>query len=380
MTSPLISVIVPVHNAESTIEQTLKSVLDQTFTEFEIIVIDDDSDDSSAEIVLKLARDSEKIKLFRKNNEGPGIARNVGLDKASGQWIFCLDADDYIEPTFFEQVKSTIAEDIDVVVTNFATFNQLCKCKFPAGWSHRYTDIFKDDGISRFAWEDAPDLFFEMVQNIPWNKVVRKSLLDDNDIRFLDTYVSEDMSYSIKACTLARSLVRLSAPNVVHREYTGQSAMDLKNEHPIDFLDALADLKEWLTDNDLFIDLRVAFDRWALNAVLYNLTTHDDNEALSLQVKAICNDYFDLFGQYHTDLRNEVFAGLTPDHKELADCLYGWDLSEEELEYRAKELRLLHRDKDRLRRQKMLSGLFRSKKVYNMADSIIRKRRSKSSN
>lgn len=98
----MVSVIIPLYNKEFAITQTLKSVLNQTYHDLEIIVADDGSTDKSALIVKELAKSDRRIKYFYKTNGGVSSARNFGLSKANGEWIIFLDADDEMKPTCVE--------------------------------------------------------------------------------------------------------------------------------------------------------------------------------------------------------------------------------------------------------------------------------------
>jgi len=98
----LFSVVIPLYNKAKYIENTLKSVLNQTFTNFEIIIINDASTDESEAIVLKF--NDERIRLYSQKNQGVSVARNLGIEKAKGKLIAFLDADDYWCPNHLEQL------------------------------------------------------------------------------------------------------------------------------------------------------------------------------------------------------------------------------------------------------------------------------------
>lgn len=98
----MVSIIIPLYNKEFAIEQTLCSVIKQTYCDFEIIVSDDGSTDRSASIVKELAKKDKRIRYYKKENGGVSSARNFGLSKANGEWIIFLDADDEMMPTNIE--------------------------------------------------------------------------------------------------------------------------------------------------------------------------------------------------------------------------------------------------------------------------------------
>ena len=95
---PKITVIIPVYNAESTLRRCLDSILAQTFTDFECLLINDGSKDRSGEICEEYANKDSRVRVFHKENGGVSSARNVGLDNARGEWITFCDSDDTVMP------------------------------------------------------------------------------------------------------------------------------------------------------------------------------------------------------------------------------------------------------------------------------------------
>lgn len=99
---PIISVIVPVYNAEKYLHRCIDSILAQTFTNFEVLLVNDGSKDNSGKICDEYAVKDQRIRVFHKENGGVSSARNLGLDNARGEWITFVDSDDWIEPTMYE--------------------------------------------------------------------------------------------------------------------------------------------------------------------------------------------------------------------------------------------------------------------------------------
>jgi len=106
--SPLITVIVPVYNSEPYLSKCIDSILIQTFTNFELLIIDDGSTDRSANICDDYAMKDNRIKIYHKRNEGVSSARNLGLDKAEGKWIAFVDSDDYIKNSYLKDLYDSI--------------------------------------------------------------------------------------------------------------------------------------------------------------------------------------------------------------------------------------------------------------------------------
>ena len=121
---PRISIIIPLYNVEDYIEYCLKSILNQRFEEYEVILINDGSTDKSRKIIDKYAINDERIKVIHKNNEGASKARNLGIEKAKGEYIAFVDSDDTINNMMYEKMYSiAIHKDADIVACGYKEIN-----------------------------------------------------------------------------------------------------------------------------------------------------------------------------------------------------------------------------------------------------------------
>lgn len=115
-----VSIIIPVYNMEDWVESGIKCITEQTYENLEIIIIDDGSKDGSYMKCLAEADKDRRIAVFGKNNEGPGAARNLALRKATGDYIYFFDIDDYLEKNAIEKfVRYMENENTDLVVCSF---------------------------------------------------------------------------------------------------------------------------------------------------------------------------------------------------------------------------------------------------------------------
>ena len=115
-TTPKISVIVPVYNAEKYLRRCIDSILSQTFTDFELLLIDDGSKDSSGAICDEYAAKDNRVRVFHKENGGVSSARNLGLDNATGEWIAFVDSDDYVLPSYLATYVEISSENVDLCI------------------------------------------------------------------------------------------------------------------------------------------------------------------------------------------------------------------------------------------------------------------------
>lgn len=119
MRYPLISVIIPVYNSESTIRKCLESLMHQTYTNYEILIVDDGSTDKSLDICKEVCHHSNNVHIFHKENGGSASARNLGLEKAKGEWITFVDSDDWVYPDYLNNYVLCVNNNVDLIVQGF---------------------------------------------------------------------------------------------------------------------------------------------------------------------------------------------------------------------------------------------------------------------
>lgn len=118
MNNPKVSVIVPVYNVEKYLRRCVDSILSQTFTDFELLLVDDGSKDKSAVICDGYAAEDHRVRVFHKENGGVSSARNLGIEEARGEWISFVDADDWINSDYFENLLKAV-KNSDMVISGF---------------------------------------------------------------------------------------------------------------------------------------------------------------------------------------------------------------------------------------------------------------------
>ena len=125
MTSEKISIIVPVYNAENYLRRCIDSILEQTYTNFELLLINDGSTDGSAKILEEVKESDSRIRVVHKKNEGVSATRNLGLKLVTGDYITFIDSDDFVDKLYLEVLYKSLTEnDADIASGNFASFNE----------------------------------------------------------------------------------------------------------------------------------------------------------------------------------------------------------------------------------------------------------------
>ena len=191
-----ISVVIPVYNAEKYIGKCLDSIINQTYKNWEVICINDGSSDKSEEIIDTYKNQKYNITLIKQKNMGPGAARNTGIDKANGDYIVFIDADDYIDSNFFSRLNDVV-QDTDIVFIDIMQVN---------GFGER----IKDEIMSKYSNSSKETLIrYHMTGKIPWGgvrKAVRRKLLTDNEIYFSNIPVGEEALYSFKILRASKEI------------------------------------------------------------------------------------------------------------------------------------------------------------------------------
>ncbi|WP_246126318.1 glycosyltransferase [Nesterenkonia populi] len=172
---PKISVIVPIYNTEQYLERCLRSLMTQTFRNFEILCVDDVSPDNSVDIIERLAAEDARIRLIRhEKNLGLGGARNTGLEQAKSEWIASVDSDDYVASDFLEILwNGTEGGHFDVVVCGYEEINEDGVPRSRHMASKKKLDPLPEGSNP-----------FKITNPSFWNKLWRRSLYADNDIWF----------------------------------------------------------------------------------------------------------------------------------------------------------------------------------------------------
>lgn len=185
---PDISIIVPVYNAEAYVHRCVDSLLAQTFDNFEVVLVDDGSPDSSGAICDEYARKDSRIRVFHKENGGVASARQLGIDKARGEYTIHADPDDWVEPTMLEELYNKAkTETADMVICDFLVEdngNNSYRVQQPTSSS---TDAVLDD------------LLFNRLHGSLCNKLIRRNCYIKNSIIFAEGLnTSEDFLVCLK--------------------------------------------------------------------------------------------------------------------------------------------------------------------------------------
>ena len=213
------SVILPIYKVEKYLHECVDSILNQTYTDFEVILVDDGSPDSCPQICDEYAVKDARVKVVHKINGGQASARNAGLEVAQGDYVCYVDSDDYlIDNKVLERLAEKTESEPDIVhykfVEWFESDGHVAPCYFD------YNVPTKDRSLAE-VYCDLIDK--DAYYNSAWSKIIKRSLLMDNNIRFEEGIVGEDNEWYYHVVMVAKKLVLLDEPLYVYRRRSGST-------------------------------------------------------------------------------------------------------------------------------------------------------------
>ena len=190
---PIISIILPVYNVEKYLAKSIQSVLNQTFTRFELLVIIDGSPDNSKQIAEEFAARDKRIKIFEKENGGLSDARNYGLERALGKYIYFMDSDDWIENNLLsENLKLLEKEQLDFIVFGYIQDDEDRNGNIT-------NSVFYQPHCNAFKKEEpfSLDIHHLGLLGYAWNKIYKREFLINNKLKFeKGTSLVEDILFN----------------------------------------------------------------------------------------------------------------------------------------------------------------------------------------
>ena len=214
----MISVIVPVYNVEKYLEECLDSIQNQTYSEIEVILVNDGSTDKSKVICDRYCEDDNRFQLLNQENQGLSAARNSGVAASTGEFIAFVDSDDIILPNYLETLMHYMREDVDIVESQFT----ISKEEFLAESYKELTILFEGNS------QEAVKIFPKHVLNVnAVTKLYRRSIVEA--VPYIDGVIFEDVYSGIGMLKYIRKMIkidyvgyyyRVRLGSIMHREFS----------------------------------------------------------------------------------------------------------------------------------------------------------------
>lgn len=294
---PTVSIIVPVYNCEKYLPKCIESILNQSYSDFELILINDGSKDNSRNICCEYQNKDNRIKFINQNNMGVSSARNNGLDAATGMYVTFIDSDDVISRDYLSVLlKYESKYNVDLVCASF-----------------RYIKRFgrKEDKVNEFLHIKSDELQNQFIQYFhtadpgPWGKLFIRQIIEDNKIRFQKGIsVGEDRLFNIDYYSHANSIVLV--PDVIYYYNCTNSTSAMKTFHSniCDFYKQVYDRKSnYLIEkkldtkfHDALIRERELYFEYSIEHYILHVT---DKDALTEYIKKTADLFlYDITDKY----------------------------------------------------------------------------------
>ena len=286
MSQPVkVSVIVPVYNAEPYLRQCLDSIVGQTLPEIEIICVDDGSTDSSPAILEEYRAHDGRVRIIRQENLYAGAARNAGMAAAQGKYLMFWDADDYFDVTALEKLYAKCeADQADICVCGGKQYYEDKGIELPTGV---YLSMKRVPETVPFNRLSNPDYIYGFTNAAPWNKMFRRSFVEEQGLRFQPVRNGNDVYFVVCALGLADRITVVNEPLICYRRNQGSSLVGTLAKSPLSPVQAWIDAHRTLEERACLAER--SFANKAIGSMVYLLrnirTSWPAFQAASLRLK-----------------------------------------------------------------------------------------------
>lgn len=259
---PKISIIIPVYGVEQYLPQCLDSILTQSFTDYEVILVDDCSKDNSGKVCDQYAAKDSRIRVIhKKHNEGLGYARRDGLSAASGEWILFVDSDDWIAPETLSILSQNTGDDIDILVFGITL------CHENANGETIRNEVISPAPAKAIVRQEIGNLLaaLDSQRSFPYmcNKLYRSQFLSESGVAFNTIQSMEDFFYNIEVFPKARGIQVIPQPLYHYRKPARETLASAYNPDFFELCkkrneaekDYLKKMDAWTEDNLQKLDL-----------------------------------------------------------------------------------------------------------------------------
>lgn len=290
-----VSVIIPAYNSSEYIQECIDSLVSQTLKNVEFIFVDDGSTDATLDIIQKNALKDSRIKIISQQNQYAGVARNNGLNIASGEYIIFLDSDDFFDISLLEKTYNAAQKTgAEIVIFKGREYNiktaMFNSCKFPLS-----EKLFPQKDI--FTYKDFCENLYQANSCIAWNKLIKKSLIDKLGIKFQEIQSSNDTVFVYTLLVCASSMTFLNETLVNYRVGRDNSLQRSKSKNWECIFKAFYSLKQKLIEIGMYKHLKKTFLNKALHAIIYYINTTDYKTNIYIKA-ALKNHYMKLLDMY----------------------------------------------------------------------------------
>lgn len=249
-----LSIIVPVYNVEKYLPKCLESLIKQTLKDIEIICVNDGSMDNSLAILKEFASKDSRIKIIDNQHQGVAKTRNTGIKQSTGEYIGFVDSDDYIDLDFFEKLyNSATKSNSDIAIASILKHKNFFNI-YNAKYTKEETAITIQDKIK--LCEDKKHFFF-----YAWNKIYHSGFIKENNIKFSEGQIYEDVMFAIKALYYSNKIISVYGTkyHYIEHENSLTKYKDKTGEKEHDLIKAYSELQEFCNSKNIEIPERLNY-------------------------------------------------------------------------------------------------------------------------
>lgn len=258
MRQDLISLIVPVYNVEKYLHKCLESIVSQTYKNFEVLLINDGSTDNSGEICDEYCKRDNRFKVIHKKNEGVSIARNIGIEKCSGNWISFIDGDDFVDSEYLLNLYSAaIRNNADVVTSDFKGY---IEGSAPSPSYYNRKGRVASDSLSG---QEALSLMLNMRENCSvWSKIFKRASI--GNLRFPIGRINEDGLFLFYLYFKTKHVVAIESAHYYYRINPNGLARTVNNRL-FDLIINMREMETYLKEHNVSVRCKKALKIWEIN-------------------------------------------------------------------------------------------------------------------
>ncbi|MBR6162796.1 glycosyltransferase [bacterium] len=268
MSEVKVSVVIPFHNVEEYLETSLKSVVNQTLGDIEIICINDASDDGSGNIVWNFAQNDGRIKIINlETRQGQGYARNIGIENATGKYIGFVDADDWVDTSMFEKLYNRAEElNSDISMCKTILFNEKSqKEEFEGYYQLNALEKFFDKSFNPYEIKDNLLNFNVAI----WNKIYKTEFLKNLNIRFPAGFIYEDLPFFFETILKSTNLSIVNDNLYYYRINRPGSTMQNVGDKILNRIDMLERAFEHIKNSTFYSEIETPVINWLVEDIFH---------------------------------------------------------------------------------------------------------------
>lgn len=309
----LVSIVVPIYNVELYLEKCLESLINQSYSNLEIILVNDGSTDNCLEICKKYKEKDDRIIVIDKENGGLSDARNCGLHKCRGKYVCFIDSDDYINKNYVECLHKAIElNDSDI---------SICKYRMVTDNEDNNEDVYySSDMITNYDGKDLTKIIYsdkgKDISFVAWNKLYRVELFKKNNITYPKGKIHEDTQTTFKLIYYSSKIsvynevlyyYRIRNNSIINQKYTKKKC--------IDFIDAMIAPVEFYSTKEEFALCSLAYNYACKQLISFSKKINSIDKKEQTEIKSyLMNRYIYLIERYRKDIKikkiNSIFFKL----------------------------------------------------------------------